>query len=112
MARLRLRKLKREILAFDFFYCKVIKNIFHELGACLLLTKDTKISLCFVLLISVLLRVETVIFSRAKFPANLKVNQYNILESLSTSSSLKLKLMGSSCKECRVIKSIAQNIWS
>ena len=60
-----------------------------------------------VLLIIILLREETVIFSSANFqPTKKQVNQ-NILEILSTSSILELKLIGSSSKECCVIKLIA-----
>ena len=57
----------------------------------------------FVIHKAVLLRVETVIF-----PANIKQMNQNILEILSTSSSLELKLIDSSCKECRLIEFIAQ----
>ena len=57
------------------------------------------------LLIIVLLRVETVVFKR-QFPANTKQMNQNILEILRTLRSLKLKLIGSSSKECRLIKLI------
>ena len=38
---------QRYILAFDFFNCKVIKNIFDQLGTCLVQIKDTTIFLRF-----------------------------------------------------------------
>ena len=43
----------------------------------------------------------------SQFPANIKQVNQSIFKILSTSSSLELQLVGSSCKECRLIKLIA-----
>ena len=104
-----------------FFNCRVIKNIFDQLDICLFLIKDAKVFLCFsVTYLCFIARWNYHLFKR-KFPANIKQVKQNILKILRTSSSLELKLIGSSSKVCRLIKLIAhkylelmyvQIIWS